>query len=128
MLRRKRALGFTLLELLIVVIIIGILATIAVPGFVRFTRRARAADGQNMVGAIMTGLQVYYLERARYTNVTTELDMTIPTSDTFIFTITSGASPAVVQARGRSGTGAEGLTVIGTLQSSGARSITVLGL
>ncbi|MCG6663272.1 type IV pilin protein [Billgrantia kenyensis] len=43
---RARQRGFTLLELLIVVAVIGILASIAVPSYQRYVQNARVSDGQ----------------------------------------------------------------------------------
>src|SRR5512145_2117032 len=54
MLKLRSKKGFTLIELMIVVAIIGILAAIAIPNFMRFQARSRTTEARTNLGAIYT--------------------------------------------------------------------------
>lgn len=58
--------GFTLIELMIVVAIIGILAAIAIPNFLRFQLRSRVGEGKTNIAAIRTAEESYAAEYATY--------------------------------------------------------------
>lgn len=58
--RRKH--GFTLVELMIVVAIIGIMATVAVPSFVRYQNRARRAEAFANLGTLAKSQKSYFAE------------------------------------------------------------------
>jgi prepilin-type N-terminal cleavage/methylation domain-containing protein len=61
MARRRRAAGFSLVELMIVVAIVGVLASIAVPAFGRYIRRARTAEAAGHLNKMWAGAVAYYL-------------------------------------------------------------------
>lgn len=52
--------GFTLIELMIVVAIIGILAAIAIPKFANLVKRSKDASTVGMLGSIRSALSLYY--------------------------------------------------------------------
>ena len=58
----KNQKGFSLLELIIVVAIIGILIAIALPQYQNYQVRARIGDALNLVGSAKTAVGVYYSE------------------------------------------------------------------
>ncbi len=60
---RARQAGFTLIELMIVVAIIGILAAIAIPAYQDYTIRAQVSEGLNMAAHAKTRVQESYLNR-----------------------------------------------------------------
>ncbi len=63
---RKSAKGFTLIELMIVVAIIGILAAIAIPNFLKFQAKARQSEAKTNLAAIYTAQTAYFSEFSQY--------------------------------------------------------------
>ena len=69
----KKEAGFTLLELLMVVIIIGILATMAMPAYFKTTERTRASEALSILGTIR-GAELRYKAQDPNNKYTTSLD------------------------------------------------------
>lgn len=71
--RIKERKGFTLIELMIVVAIIGILAAIAIPNFLKFQAKAKQSEAKNNLSAIFTSQISYFGESNAFGTTFTDL-------------------------------------------------------
>ena len=71
---RRRAHGFTLIELMVVVMILGVLAALVVPRFMSRPDEARAVAAKADIAAIMQQLKLYRLDNGRYPTTEQGLD------------------------------------------------------
>lgn len=95
--------GFTLIELIFAIIIIGILAALAIPRFSDTIEKSRTAEAINILGTLRNAQEVYNLENGVYTATIGNLDVTIPASRNFQPPETAAANPIAVIQRNASG-------------------------
>lgn len=73
--------GFTLIELMIVVVILGVLATIGVYSVRSYIQSAKTVEAREIIASIKAGQEAYFDETFRYLNVTPTIDTFHPSGD-----------------------------------------------
>jgi len=80
----KNKKGFTLLELLVVVLIIGILAAVALPQYKLAVEKSHIAQVLSAIRTIARAQELFYIVNERYANDISELDVDISTPEGWI--------------------------------------------
>jgi prepilin-type N-terminal cleavage/methylation domain-containing protein len=75
--------GFTLVELAVVIVIIGVLAAFAVPKFRAAVERSKAAESVNYLSSVQAGQERYHARQGTYATDVNQLDITFTTPKYF---------------------------------------------
>ena len=95
-LQRKRILGFTLIELMIVVGIVAILLAIAYPSYAQYVRKAKRGDAQQLLMNWSINQEIWRSNNTRYNDIEDDTDPSyiIPDHENYNFVVAdvSGAT------------------------------------
>ena len=97
---RKRFHGFSLMEVMIVVVIIGILAALAYPNLEKYLKRARQTEAKTNLSAIYTAQKIYFTLHQSYADDINKLDLSLVQGDPYTFTMEASTSTFKAQAEG----------------------------
>ncbi len=127
---KKRETGFTIIELMIVVVIISVLGAVALPAYQDYILRSRLAEAYANLGEMSAKLEQFYQDNRTYAGACTVSGTVanLPTAANakhFDFTCpTLTATGFTVQAAGKAGTNTAGFTF--TIDQTGLKQTTAV--
>lgn len=84
--------GFTLIELMIVVAIIGILAAIAIPNFIKFQARSKQSEAKTNLKALYTAQKSFFSEKDRYSSFANEIGFAPERGNRYAYRVSVGGT------------------------------------
>jgi len=91
----KKQQGFTLIELMIVVAIVGILAAIALPAYQDYTRRAKVTEGISLASGAKTAVTEYFSSTSTWPTTNASAGLASGISTDVVSSVSVGASGVI---------------------------------
>lgn len=97
--------GFSLIELMVVVAVVGILAGVAYPSYTEYVRRSRLTEATAQLVEYRVRLEQYYQDNRSYGPANGACGFAVPTSAYFTFNCTVGAADTTYTAKASNSAG-----------------------
>ncbi len=126
--RHQTQSGFTLIEIMIVVAILGILTAIAVPSYQAYVTRSKFTEASAQLSDLRTQMEQYFQDNRTYNTTGTTCGATMPAANTvkyFSYTCTATATSYTITATSVSGRlGSANGQYVFTINEAGAKQTT----
>jgi type IV pilus assembly protein PilA len=124
---RRDERGFTLIELIMVLVILGILLALALPSYLGTRKKAYLAEADQNLQEMRTNAWLRYVETGSFDGVVGNMTLPETTNWSFAWGDCEGTDQCVMSATGKDGSPVEGATVTLTLFNTGSASVTSSG-
>lgn len=128
---RRKLFGFSLIELMVTIVIVGILAAVAVPAYTGYVQRANRSAAQQFLMEVSSRAEEYRLDARQYPTAigtgTGELDISVPSDVSSYYDVSLSADNTAtpptytVTAAPKTGTMQEGESTL-TVNSAGVKT------
>jgi MSHA pilin protein MshA len=126
---KKVQAGFTLIELVVVIVLLGILAAVAIPKFVDLSGEANTAAMQGVAGGVSSAMAINYAACAALNNATSARCISVKDCSTAtVGTILTGGVPTGYTFAGTPASVTNGAEIACTITKTGVASGTAMGI